>query len=328
MYYLRRSGELRVQNLSVGFTLVELSVVLVIIGLIVGGILVGRELVLAAQIRQTISQFERFNAAANTFRTKYQYLPGDFPDAAAFGFELTSAGNGDGIVGPCGEGNSQTDTDCFAGYSECYDTVSPSHELVDFWYHLGVAGLIGFESLAASKATCDTNVANPPWEQVGYAAGKVTPSAPVNARSGSHGWVVRSEMRFTRPASQPGGVPPDWTLKIMSGHTLALATSVTGFAMVRDVQRGFRPSDIAAIDRKLDDGKPVSGMMQIVEGDYFPPENAHSQAYYSAQYACGNDPGGFGARCACNTAGGTDWEYNLVVEPTNRFCVPVFRAAF
>ena len=60
-----------------GFTLVELSIVLVIIGLIAGGVLVGRDLIEAAAIRQQITQVERFKTAVQTFRTKYNGLPGD-----------------------------------------------------------------------------------------------------------------------------------------------------------------------------------------------------------------------------------------------------------
>ena len=60
-----------------GFTLIELSIVLVIIGLIVGGVLVGQDLIRAAYIRAQISQIEKFNTAVNTFYGKYQALPGD-----------------------------------------------------------------------------------------------------------------------------------------------------------------------------------------------------------------------------------------------------------
>src|ERR1700753_1576823 len=71
-----------------GFTLIELSIVLVIIGLIVGGILVGQDLIKAAEVRAQISQIEKFNTAVNTFRGKFGALPGDLPPAVAnqYGF--------------------------------------------------------------------------------------------------------------------------------------------------------------------------------------------------------------------------------------------------
>ncbi len=46
-----------------GFTLIELSIVLVIIGLIIGGVLVGKDLIKAAEIRATISQINKYNHA-------------------------------------------------------------------------------------------------------------------------------------------------------------------------------------------------------------------------------------------------------------------------
>ena len=68
-------------NQRSGFTLIELSIVLVIIGLIIGGVMVGQQLVHAAQIRQQAKQFELITSAVNTFKTKYNCLPGDCPYA-------------------------------------------------------------------------------------------------------------------------------------------------------------------------------------------------------------------------------------------------------
>jgi prepilin-type N-terminal cleavage/methylation domain-containing protein len=83
-----------------GFTLIELSIVLVIIGLIVGGVLVGQDLIRAAEVRATVSQFEKYNTAVNTFRVKYNAIPGDITSADAATFGLTvrpgTAGLGDG----------------------------------------------------------------------------------------------------------------------------------------------------------------------------------------------------------------------------------------
>jgi len=59
---------IRPDHTAAGFTLVELSIVLVIIGLIAGGILVGQDMIEAATVRAQISQIEKYETAANAFR--------------------------------------------------------------------------------------------------------------------------------------------------------------------------------------------------------------------------------------------------------------------
>jgi len=65
-----------------GFTLVELAIVMVIIGLLIGGILKGQELIATAKIASTVSQVKSLDAALNTFQEKYNALPGDIPQPA------------------------------------------------------------------------------------------------------------------------------------------------------------------------------------------------------------------------------------------------------
>lgn len=67
-----------------GFTLVEMSIVLVIIGLIVGGVLVGRDLIRAAKVISVVSDVNSFKSAIIIFKSKYAYLPGDLPNASEF----------------------------------------------------------------------------------------------------------------------------------------------------------------------------------------------------------------------------------------------------
>jgi len=93
------------QSAEGGFTLIELSIVLVIIGLIVGGVLVGQDLIRAAEVRATITQIEKYNSAVNTFRGKFNATPGDMPASvrSQFGFTVVSGtqlgqGNGDGVL--------------------------------------------------------------------------------------------------------------------------------------------------------------------------------------------------------------------------------------
>ena len=130
-------------NTLKGFTLVELSIVLVIFGLIVGGVLAGQSLIKSAQLRGQISQMSQFTTAVSAFNTKFEAVPGDFtnkPPVAGYLTRTQVAGDGDGnglIESICGGG-------AFA-----------SGEMDIFWSDLSVAGLVNFTSAYDnSGATC------------------------------------------------------------------------------------------------------------------------------------------------------------------------------
>lgn len=74
-----------------GFTLVELSIVLVIIGLLIGGILVGQSLIESAKINRLVSDLRQYEVAITQFKGKFKYYPGDTP-------YFTPPGNGDQIL--------------------------------------------------------------------------------------------------------------------------------------------------------------------------------------------------------------------------------------
>lgn len=67
-----------------GFSLVELSIVLVILGLLVGGVLGGQSLIEAAKLRKIITAEQDIETACNAFRVKYDALPGDFNKATDY----------------------------------------------------------------------------------------------------------------------------------------------------------------------------------------------------------------------------------------------------
>jgi len=64
-----------------GFTLIEIAIVLVIIGLLVGGVLKGQELITGARVRNLISQQDGIKAAFFGFQDRYRALPGDYAAA-------------------------------------------------------------------------------------------------------------------------------------------------------------------------------------------------------------------------------------------------------
>lgn len=132
------------------FTLIELSIVLVIIGLVIGGVLVGKDLIKSAELNKLITEIQRYEAARITFRTKYNCLPGDCNGASSLG--LGSSGNGNGYV----------------------DHYAANDETWLFWQHLASTKLIGGNFTGtngpanSSDAVVNVNVPESAIANVGY----------------------------------------------------------------------------------------------------------------------------------------------------------------
>jgi prepilin-type N-terminal cleavage/methylation domain-containing protein len=225
---------------SQGFTLIELAIVLVIIGLIVGGILVGQNLISAAAVRATITQVEKYNTAANTFREKYGYLPGDINATAAaqFGFVArgSSAGEGDGngII----EGVNHTNGQNY-GYAE------GGGETVMFWVDLSTANLIdgGFSTASPSVPVAISVTALPNY----FPAAKL---------GGGNYFYVFSTSATGFPGPNYFGLS-NITNVPSSPCSYCIASSP-----------GLTVSQAASIDGKVDDGIPQSGNVTATYLDY------------------------------------------------------------
>jgi len=80
-----------------GFTLVEIAIVLVIIGLLLGGILKGQEIITQAKIKNVIADMSGVSAAMYGYQDRYRALPGDDKNATPR-WTGASVGDGDGII--------------------------------------------------------------------------------------------------------------------------------------------------------------------------------------------------------------------------------------
>lgn len=205
-----------------GFTLIELSIVLVIIGLIVGGVLVGQDLIGAAAVRAQISQIEKYDQAVNTFYGKYDYLPGDIPDpyATQFGLGAHGAGNGDGIINYQGS-----------------DTSSPGYgEQALLWEQLSSVRLIDQTFNTIDLNNCCDGTATPTL---------AFPSAKIGT-----GYVFPWSWGFTVDGGcYVAGSTNYWGLIGVSSMAYSHPSTMGNLS----------PQQAYSIDKKVDDGLPQSG---------------------------------------------------------------------
>jgi prepilin-type N-terminal cleavage/methylation domain-containing protein len=123
-----------------GFTLVELAIVLVIIGIILGAVLKGQELINNAKIKRLYNQSREMSAAIYSYYDKYGYYPGDDPNAAArFTNPAVTNGNANGLIA-VGAANTAPNFACAA----------TATEQCDLWSELRQSNLIGGQAGATS----------------------------------------------------------------------------------------------------------------------------------------------------------------------------------
>ena len=119
------------KNQQSGFTLVEIAIVLVIIGLLLGGVLKGQELIAQAKIKNVANDLNGMSAAVYGYQDRYKRFPGDDNGAAArWTNPLAVSGNGNAVVGAA---DLKTVLDCSS---------ATSTENCEFWQHLRLAGFI------------------------------------------------------------------------------------------------------------------------------------------------------------------------------------------
>ena len=131
-----------------GFTLIEIAIVLVIIGLLLGGVLQGQQLIENSRVRAAVNDFKGIPAATYSYMDRYKRLPGDDigSTAALRGTAWTgqTAGNANGTI----------DSVAFAA---ALFTTGPTAEQLYFWQHLRAAGFIPGNAIATGGAALPQN---------------------------------------------------------------------------------------------------------------------------------------------------------------------------
>lgn len=239
------------------FTLVELAIVLTIIGLLVGGIIKGQELVTLARISATISQIQDYKAATLTFQDTYGAFPGDLRNASSripgcnAGCDTVVSGwgrPGDGSVGQVvWTGSPQIFATTTQG-----DTIAPDvgYETSNFWTHLLLAGLIGGVTDMGIRAA------------IPRAFGVTEPASPLGG-----GFVIGMSSGTSFYSNPPAG-----SVALTNGLMLALMNApVSALVQLHPAYDPYTniitPTQAMRIDEKIDDGRPGAGNVRAGGGE-------------------------------------------------------------
>lgn len=228
-----------------GFTLVELAIVMTIIGLLIGGILKGQELMENARVTSTIAQVKSYEAATTTFRDTFSAIPGDMANAAQrlpncsnAKCQATGTTAGNSIVGP-----SATDADLTTAQVTTTGPINTATaaETILFWSHLLLADLI--------SGVTD-----------GYASGGASPKmawgeSHPSAKIGGGFLVGFANGSSTTVAPFAGTQRPSGMVLMLIGGPTDAPSAATG-------TQALSPLRAAQIDRKMDDGQPASGFIR------------------------------------------------------------------
>jgi len=141
----RRTGRQMQSHNQKGFTLIEIAVVLVIIGLLIGGILQGTELIDNSRIKKAGGDFQGIATAYVSYQDRYQRLPGDDGNTAAI-----QARGGDWATVTGGNNNG-------ALFARRTQTFTGGDENDQFWQHLRAAGYISGDASLVTLASLPRN---------------------------------------------------------------------------------------------------------------------------------------------------------------------------
>ena len=139
------------KSTEAGFTLVEIAIVLVIIGLLLGGVLKGQEMITQAKIKNIINDFNGVTVAVTSYQDRYRAIPGDDQNATArWTTQNPASGNGNGIIAGLYNTN---DTSGTGG------APAAGAESNLFWQHLRIAGFVPGLTVATGSGTPPPNAA-------------------------------------------------------------------------------------------------------------------------------------------------------------------------
>lgn len=213
-----------------GFTLVELSVVLVVLGLLIGGIMGGQSLLRRSDLQSVISDYTKYSSAVEQFRQQYGNLPGDMNDATnVWGDDATAvtgcadAAITDGTPGTCngdGDGNMSEDGEPFRA-----------------WQQLVLANLIK-----------------------GYYSGIASSNNPVLGTNVPKSRIANAGWNFAYKATTSGNA--DYYDQDLNNY-LSLGAVITNNPIMQGA--ALTPAEAWQIDKKIDNGLPATGRVMALK---------------------------------------------------------------
>jgi len=197
-----------------GFTLVEIAIVLVVVGLLIGGVLKGQEMMANAKLKRIESENSGISAAMFSYQDRYRQLPGD--DSEVQGrFDIYAAlnaadvnGNGQGTIEGAWDENNITSLDSAGGA-----------ETEKFFAHLRAAGLIPGGGIDTTRPT------NAYGGLIGIQDGALLISGHATVFGQLEGSIVKIiEARLDDANPDSGRIQSDQTGRPMDGGTMSLSS--------------------------------------------------------------------------------------------------------
>jgi prepilin-type N-terminal cleavage/methylation domain-containing protein len=194
------------------FTLVELSIVLVIIGLVVGGVVGGQSLIRSSRLNAVVADVQKFKTAINTFELQYDALPGDMTDAWDYWGTDCHA-----IEAGCnGDGNNEID-----------NATTVRDERIMFWKHLYLSDILSRELNSSTwwpltPLNNDSGYSVEHYHQSytsGKGAGVETHYILVSTGLNPRGYVFTPAEAYLLDKKNDNGLPGSGQMKAFTGDT-------------------------------------------------------------------------------------------------------------
>ena len=272
------------KNSLKGFTLVELSIVIIIIGLLIAGVSSGASLIKQAKLNSLVTSFTDYKTAYLTFVNKYNAIPGDMANAYAYWGASCGAsanvcnGNGNGAIDASSADNPTADLD----------------EVAAAWKHLSLANIISFTPPVVTdpppNLIVGQNVPASNLNNGGFVMG--SNAIPRDLSNQAYIWVndayqgyVQNTQNFVFAASSFSNYPTYLSAAILSAR------------------------DAFSIDSKIDDGHIDSS------GNFTGPTSGNFRVFQDFQF--------FGSANVCTNVFATQTNVYYAINGDEITCIPI-----